>query len=109
DGPPGHAIRSAAAPARGGAAVAGGEPEPRAPWAAARRPAVSELTRWFEHEASRAERIVVLEDALLSGRFWPYFAYRLRYFGLRWAIASILQVVKVVVLRDLFGGDAFIS
>ena len=54
-------------------------------------------------------RLVLLEDALLGGRFGAYFAYRLRFFGLRWAAASVGQLVKVLLLHRLFAGDAFVS
>lgn len=67
------------------------------------------VTAWFERQAARERGIVYLEDGLLGGRFGPYFAYRLRFFILRWAVASVLQLVKVLLLRELFAPGEFLS
>ena len=67
------------------------------------------LTRWFEAQATRERRAVLLEDALLGNRFAPYFAYRLRFFLLRYGVASGVQLLKVLLLHRLLGQPGFIS
>jgi hypothetical protein len=69
---------------------------------------VNELTRWLEGEARRARRTVFLEEALLGNRFWAYSVYRLRYFFLRYAVASLTHAVTVVLLYRFFDRTHFV-
>ena len=70
---------------------------------------MTRVEAWFDRQAGRELRVVLLEDALLGGRFAAYFVYRLRFFVLRWGAASVAQLVKVLLLHRLFAGDAFVS
>lgn len=70
---------------------------------------MEQVTAWFERQAKRERGIVHLEDGLLAGRFGPYFGYRLRFFVVRWGAASVLQLTKVLLLRELFAPGAFLS
>lgn len=67
------------------------------------------LHGWFRRQAAREGRILFLEDALLSNRFWPYAGYRLRYFFAQVATAATAHVVLVVFLFRSFDGSAFVG
>jgi len=65
--------------------------------------------RWLRRQALREQRAVYLEDALLTGRFGPYAAYRLRYFVLRYLTESLLHGVRFVVLWVAFEDRLFVA
>src|SRR5437764_12797107 len=67
------------------------------------------LDSWFERQAARERRTARLEDALLGGRFGRYFVYRLRFFGLRYAVGSVVQLVKILFLHRLLGTSGLIA
>ncbi len=67
------------------------------------------LETWFAEQAARERRAVRLEDALLGDRFAPYFAYRLRWFGARYVVATVVQLVKVLVVHRLLGVSGFVA
>ena len=67
-----------------------------------------DLARWFDRQAAREQRAVLLEDALLGGRFLAYVRYRLRWWLARYALASVVQVVQVLVLHRLFAHESFL-
>jgi hypothetical protein len=68
---------------------------------------MTELRRWFEAQARREERAVFLEEALLGNRFWPYAFYRLRFFFVRYAVASVTHAVTVLLLYKFFDRTHF--
>jgi hypothetical protein len=59
---------------------------------------VNEVDRWFRRQAAREARIVVLEEALLGGRFRRYAWYRLRYFFATYLVESAAHAVLVLLL-----------
>ena len=67
------------------------------------------IETWFAAQAARERRAVRLEDALLGDRFAPYFAYRLRWFAARYVVATVVQLVKVLVLHRLLGVSGFVA
>ena len=67
------------------------------------------LERWFARQAERERNAVRLEDALLGGRFARYFAFRLRFFAVRYVAATVVQLVKVLVLHRLLGATGFFA
>jgi len=69
---------------------------------------MSELTRWFERQARREKRAVYLEEALLGTRFWRYALYRLRFFFVRYAVASTTHAVTVLLLYRFFDRTHFV-
>jgi hypothetical protein len=68
-----------------------------------------EIEAWFRKEAARAARTPLLEDALIGGRFFPYAAYRLRYFAARTLVAATLHAVKIVLAFRFFSHRSFIA
>jgi hypothetical protein len=50
---------------------------------------------------------VVLEDALLGDRVWAYSWYRLRFFFVRYVVASAIHTVKVLLLFQIFSLRSF--
>lgn len=68
---------------------------------------MTELRRWFEEQARRERRAVFLEETLLGSRFWPYAFYRLRFFFVRYAVASVTHAVTVLLLYRLFDRTHF--
>jgi hypothetical protein len=68
---------------------------------------VKQLDRWLRREKKRATRVVYLEDALLTDRFWPYALFRLRYFFARYAVLSVAYAVKLLLLFNIFSNDFF--
>ena len=69
---------------------------------------MKELACWLEREARRERRAVYLEEALLGNRFWAYSFYRLRYFFLRYAVASLTHALTVVLLYRFFDRTHFV-
>ncbi len=67
------------------------------------------LDAWFGRQAARERSTVRLEDALLGRRFAAYFVHRLRFFGIRYAAATGVQLVKVLVLHRLLGTTGFLA
>lgn len=67
------------------------------------------LHGWFQRQAARERRILFLEDALLSRRFWPYAVYRLRYFFAQFGTAAAAHVFLVFFLFRSFDGPAFVG
>ena len=65
------------------------------------------LGRWFRAQAASGRRIAYLEDALITGRFGRYAAYRLRFFAVRVLAATLLHGVKFAILYALFAPEAF--
>lgn len=63
---------------------------------------MNELARWFERQARRERRAVYLEEALVGNRFWAYSFYRLRYFFVRYAVATLTHGVTVLLLYRFF-------
>ncbi len=68
-----------------------------------------DIEAWFQKEAARAARTPLLEDALIGGRFFPYAAYRLRYFALRTLVAAALHAVKIVLAFRFFSPRSFVA
>lgn len=71
-------------------------------------PATDPVGTWFAGEAARARGRVTLEDALLGDRFGAYFRHRLRFFLIRYLVASVLAVIKILVLHRLLGAAGFL-
>jgi hypothetical protein len=69
---------------------------------------LDELNRWLRLQAARERRAVTLDDALLGDRFWPYAAYRLRYFFARYLAVSAAHAVRVFVLYRVFSDWEFV-
>ena len=69
---------------------------------------MNELTRWLERQARREKRAVYLEEALLGTRFWRYALYRLRFFFVRYAVASTTHAVTVLLLYRFFDRTHFV-
>jgi hypothetical protein len=69
---------------------------------------VSDLSTWLERQARREEKIVYLEEALLGNRFWRYSVFRLRFFFARYALASAVHAVNVVLLYRFFPETSFV-
>lgn len=69
---------------------------------------VDSVGAWFARQAERERRAVLLEDALLGGQFLPYIAWRLRYWLARYGLATLVQVVQVVMLHRLFPTEGFL-
>jgi hypothetical protein len=69
---------------------------------------MNELTRWFERQARRERRAVYLEEALLGRRFWRYALYRLRFFFVRYAVASATHAATVLLLYRFFDRTHFV-
>ncbi len=67
------------------------------------------LLSWFHQQAEREKRVVSLQDALLSNRFLAYAWVRLRYFTLRFGMASALPAVKVALLYQVFSHSQFVA
>jgi len=61
-----------------------------------------ELGRWLEAQSRRERRAVRLEDALLADRYATYFAFRLRFFGLRTVVTAILHAFKILLVARAF-------
>jgi hypothetical protein len=70
---------------------------------------MKEIEAWFRKEAARAARTPLLEDALIGARFFPYAAYRLRYFTVRTLLAATLHAVKIVLAFRFFSPRAFVA
>lgn len=68
---------------------------------------MNELDDWFDRQARRQRRRVYLEDALLSNRFAAYARYRLRFFAARYAGASAVHGVRVLLLFQIFSQRQF--
>ena len=68
---------------------------------------MSEFADWLEGQARRERRAVYLEEALLGNRFWAYAFYRLRYFIVRYAVASLTHAVTVLLLYRFFDRTHF--
>lgn len=66
------------------------------------------VTAWFDGQAERERRSILLEDALLAGRFGPYVVYRLRFWLARYGLASVVQVGQVLILHRLFPREGFL-
>ena len=64
---------------------------------------------WFKVQGARERRVVHLEDMLLGNRFVAYFAYRLRFFFAKYAFASGLALIKVLVLHQVLGVRGFLN
>lgn len=63
---------------------------------------MSEVERWLGRQAAREQRGVLLEEALLGGRMWPYTRYRLRFFFAKYLVETAVHAVTVLFLvRDL--------
>lgn len=69
---------------------------------------MDELNRWLRRQAARERRAITLDDALLGDHFWPYAAYRLRYFFARYIAVSVAHAVRVVVLYRVFSDWEFV-
>jgi len=69
---------------------------------------VNEIARWFERQVRREQRAVYLEEALLGNRFWAYSFYRLRYFFVRYVVASLTHAVTVILLYRFFDRRQFL-
>lgn len=60
------------------------------------------VDRWIQKEISRQDKVVLLEDALLSRRFAAYAWYRLRYFAGRTLVSTLLHGVEFLFLFHIF-------
>lgn len=67
-----------------------------------------ELDAWLRAQARREERIVRLEDALLTDRWAPYFAYRLRFFAARTVVIALVHALRIVLLLGTFATSGFL-
>ena len=68
---------------------------------------MKEIEAWLREEAERRARTPLLEDALIGGRFFPYAAFRLRYFALRTMLAAALHAVKIILAFRFFSARSF--
>lgn len=68
-----------------------------------------ELNHWLEQQAARESRIVLLEDALLGDRFWPYAYFRLRFFFARYLARTAVHAVTVLLLYRIFSMRDFVA
>ncbi|HVH44805.1 MAG TPA: hypothetical protein VM925_20770, partial [Labilithrix sp.] len=67
------------------------------------------LAAWLASRAQLSERIVVLEEALLSGRFGSYAARRLGAFGLSRAAGVFVHLVELTWLFEIFSAKPFVA
>jgi hypothetical protein len=75
-----------------------------------RRPSGNEaLSAWLRSRAEKADRIVVLEEALLSGRFARYAARRLSAFGLSRIAAIAVHLLELTLLFEIFSAKPFVA
>lgn len=70
---------------------------------------MKKVEAWLRKEAERAARAPLLEDALIGGRFFPYAAYRLRYFALRTLLGAFLHALKVYFAYRFFSAGSFVA
>ncbi len=70
---------------------------------------MKDLEGWFARQARREKRVILLEDALLSNRFWSYAFYRLRYFLLRYLAGACVHGIKFLLLFHIFSRQTFIA
>ncbi|MGB9006333.1 MAG: hypothetical protein WCB96_11475 [Candidatus Aminicenantales bacterium] len=70
---------------------------------------MKDLAVWFSRQAAKAGRVVLLEDALLGGRFAAYAWHRLRYFMARYFLSSVLHLIQVILLFRFFSLRQFQS
>lgn len=67
------------------------------------------LTAWLQSRARLADRGIVLEEALLSGRFAHYAFRRLLAFGLARAAGIFVHLVELTWLFEIFSAKAFVA
>ena len=67
------------------------------------------LARFLALRARRATKMFAVEEALLSGRFHVYALRRLSAFGLARAWGTILHVVELTWLVEVFSAKAFVA
>ena len=65
-------------------------------------PSFPDLGRWLEGQRRRESRVMRLEDALLADRYASYFAFRLRFFGVRTVFTAILHALKILLVAKAF-------
>lgn len=70
---------------------------------------MKELQAWLDRRARQDQRIPCLDDVFLSGRFREYARYRLRLFFLRWLAASVVHIVRVLLLSAAFSRETFLQ
>lgn len=61
-----------------------------------------DLGAWLRGQSRRERQAVRLEDALLADRYATYFAFRLRFFGLRTVFVAILHALKILLVAQAF-------
>lgn len=67
---------------------------------------MNDVDRWFQRNARGSKPPVSLYACLLTGRFFTYFAYRLRYPFLIAAIRFAVHVAEFFILLNALGGVA---
>ncbi len=68
------------------------------------------LARWLGRRArTSATRFVALEEALLAGRFVQYATRRLAAFGLARAVATVVHLVELTWLFEIFSAKPFVA
>lgn len=67
------------------------------------------LSAWLKSRARLADRGIVLEEALLSGRFARYAVRRLFAFGLARSAGIIVHLVELTWLFEIFSAKSFVA
>jgi hypothetical protein len=75
----------------------------------AKRPGAERLEGWLAKRAGRADHLVAVEEALVSGRFVTYAARRLSAFALARVWATVVHVVELVWLWEIFSVKPFVA
>lgn len=68
---------------------------------------MTEISRWLAAAADRERKVVRLEDALLTDRYWRYFWFRLRYFLVRTLVAVVVHAIRIALLYAAFPREQF--
>ncbi len=67
------------------------------------------LKKWLAKQRQNQEKVVYLEEALLTSRFTKYAFFRLKYFLLNSACRTALHVIEFVFLYFMFSEELFIT
>lgn len=67
---------------------------------------MNEIDRWFERTARREDRTVSLYASILTGRFFAYFRYRLRFVLLLDTTRFVVHVAEFLIILTSLGGLA---
>ena len=67
------------------------------------------LETWLSKRAKEADRIIALEEALLAGGFARYALRRLAAFGVARGLATIVHVIELTFLFEMFRAKPFMA